>query len=51
MVRINEGPFANFQATVEEYDVDKGMLKLNVLIFGRPTPTEIEYAKVRKIEE
>ncbi len=35
MVRIISGPFANFTAMVEEYDLDHGKLKLNVSIFGR----------------
>ena len=49
-VRINEGSFANFTGTVEEYDVDNGMLKLNVPIFGRITPVDILYSQVEKIE-
>jgi len=48
-VRINEGPFANFTGEVEDFDYDKGMLKLNVTIFGRSTPVEIHYTKVEKI--
>ena len=50
-VRINEGSFANFTGIVDEYDIDTGILKLNVLIFGRPTPVELPYAHVEKIEE
>ena len=50
-VRINEGPFANFTGTVEEYDIDNGMLKLNVPIFGRTTPVDILYSQVEKIED
>ena len=49
MVRITEGPFANFTAVVEEYDLDHGKLKLNVSIFGRNTPVEILYSQVEKI--
>jgi transcriptional antiterminator NusG len=48
-VRINEGPFANFTGEVEDFDYEKGMLKLNVTIFGRSTPVEIHYTKVEKI--
>ena len=49
IVRINEGSFSNFTGEVEDFDYDKGMLKLNVTIFGRSTPVEIHYTKVEKI--
>jgi len=48
-VRIVEGPFANFTATVDEYDLEHGTLKLNVSIFGRATPVDISYTQVEKI--
>jgi transcriptional antiterminator NusG len=49
MVRIVDGPFANFTGMVEEYDLNHGTLKLNVSIFGRNTPVEILYTQVEKI--
>ncbi|WP_277641775.1 transcription termination/antitermination protein NusG [Wolinella succinogenes] len=49
VVRITEGPFANFTGTVEEYDMEHRKLKLNVSIFGRSTPIEILYSQVEKI--
>ena len=49
MVRIIDGPFANFTATVDEYDLEHGSLKLNVSIFGRATPVDISYTQVEKI--
>ncbi len=48
-VRIIDGPFANFTGTVDEYDLEHGTLKLNVLIFGRSTPVDISYTQVEKI--
>ncbi len=49
MVRIVDGPFANFTGTVDEYDLEHGTLKLNVSIFGRATPVDISYTQVEKI--
>ena len=49
MVRINEGPFANFNGIVESFDLVSRVLKLNVSIFGRNTPVEISYTQVERI--
>lgn len=49
MVRINEGPFSNFNGVVEDFDMGSGVLKLNVSIFGRNTPVEISYTQVEKV--
>jgi transcriptional antiterminator NusG len=49
MVRINDGSFANFNGIVESFDLASGMLKLNVVIFGRNTPVEISYTQVERV--
>jgi len=48
-VRIKEGPFENFDGVVEEVSPAKGLVKVMVTIFGRPTSVELEYWQVEPI--
>lgn len=51
-ISIINGPFMNFDGTVDEVDPNRGKLKVTVAIFGRDAPVELEYWQVeRKIEE
>jgi len=47
-IKIVEGAFKNFEGVVDEVLGDKGLLRVIVTIFGRPTPVELEYWQVEK---
>lgn len=47
-VKINDGPFLNFNGTIDEIDPERGKLKVSVSIFGRSAPVELEYWQVER---
>jgi transcriptional antiterminator NusG len=48
-VRITDGPFANFQGTVDEVNPERDLVRVMVTIFGRSTPVELDFLQVEKI--
>ena len=48
-VKIKEGPFENYDGSVEEVTPSKGLVRVSVSIFGRSTSIELEYSKVEKL--
>jgi transcriptional antiterminator NusG len=49
VVRITEGPFANFSGTVQELLSDRGRVRVLVTIFGRGVPVDVELTQVEKV--
>lgn len=49
IVRINEGPFKDFEGKISEVDTEKGKLKVLVAMFGRETPVELDFLQVKKM--
>ncbi|QSI77691.1 MULTISPECIES: transcription termination/antitermination protein NusG [Niveibacterium] len=49
MVRVKEGPFADFNGNVESVNYEKSRLNVSVTIFGRATPVELSFGEVEKV--
>jgi transcriptional antiterminator NusG len=48
-VKIKDGPFENFEGTVEEVIAARGLVKVMLIIFNRPTPVDLEYWQVERL--
>lgn len=48
-IRVKTGPFANFEGVVRELLPDRGKIRVNISMFGRETPVELDYEQIEKV--
>lgn len=48
-IRVKTGPFANFEGVVRELLPERGKIRVNISMFGRETPVELEYEQIEKM--
>lgn len=48
-IRVRSGPFSNFEGIVRELLADRGKVRVNISMFGRETPVELDYEQIEKI--
>jgi transcriptional antiterminator NusG len=48
VVRVKDGPFADFNGNVDEVNYEKSKVRLTVSIFGRPTPVDLDFSQIEK---
>ena len=49
LVRVKEGPFTDFNGTVEDVNYEKSKVRVSVTIFGRSTPVELDFSQIEKV--
>jgi transcriptional antiterminator NusG len=49
VVRVKDGPFTDFNGSIEDVNYDKSKVRVSVTIFGRATPVELDFGQVEKV--